>query len=377
MMTHVERAISDAWDVGRRLDLDDCVYGIPHWPGDPPKQPYPYYFFLAGLASSQHCRRVLEIGTHMGGSTLAIRKGIGDALDCLVTIDLTDLSDRMLGNHSDIKKIQGSASDPTVISRVVELFGGHAIDLLYVDAVHDYENTIQQYGIYCTLLHPKVIVLDDIFLNQSMRRMWLDIRRASPRETSDTTVVTEEIRAVDAGFGVRITDGSHNDPASRTIISNVDITPFQAFSLEIDPENLSNPTEQMISFKACWHDAREHFAPIVRLGSSEALYSPDRRLCVFVDTAAKSVYASTFVQEAGKEIVCATPPGSFLQGRTCEISVRASTALGYVEIELDKMVTSAWWDANGRMCVAEPRILVGAPSAKVTVEQIELSRLIF
>ena len=207
--------------------------------------------------------------------------------------------------------------------------------------------------------------------------MWLDIRRASPRETSDTAIVTAEIRAIDAGFGVRITDASHNDPAPRTIISNVDITPFQSFSLEVDVENLSNPIEQMISFRGCWHDAREHFAPIVRLGSSEALHSPDRRLCVFVDTATKSVYASTFVQEAGKEIVCATPPGSFPQGRTCDVSVRASTALGYMEIELDKMVTSSWWDANGRMCVAEPRVLVGAPSAHVTVGQIELSRLIF
>jgi hypothetical protein len=147
--------------------------------------------------------------------------------------------------------------------------------------------------------------------------------------------------------------------------------------LAVDSESLSNPTEQMISFRACWHDAREHFTPIVRLGSSEALHSPDRRLCVFVDTATKSVYASTFVQEAGKEIVCATPPGSFPQGQTSEVSVRASTALGYLEIELDQAVTKNWWDTNGRMCVPEPRVLVGAPSAHVTIEQIELSRLIF
>ena len=376
MMTYVEKAISAAWDIGQHFNLDECLYGTPHWPGDPPDRPSPEYFFLAGIACSWGCRRVLEVGTHMGGSILAIRKGIGEALDQIVTIDPTDLSDPVLASHPEIKKVQGSASDPTVISQVVELFGGNAIDLLYVDAFHDYEHTIQHYATFFTLLRPRVVVLDDIFLNPSMRKMWLDIRRTSPQETSDTTVVSNEIRNLSAGFGVRITDRCRADPVSPIIVPTVEVRPFQTCDLVVDAESLSNPTEQMISVKACWHEAREHFVPIVRLGSAQALYSADRRLCIFADTATSSVYASTFAQEPGREMVCVTPPGSFPPGRTCEISVRASTALGYLEIGLDKTVTKAWCDASGRMCVAEPRVLIGAPSVNVTVADIELSRLI-
>jgi hypothetical protein len=104
MLIHVERAIADTWDIGRRFSLDDCLYGIPHWAGKPPDRPSPEYFFLAGIACSQGCRRVLEVGTHMGGSILAIRKGIGEALDQIVTIDPTDLSDSVLASHPEIKK---------------------------------------------------------------------------------------------------------------------------------------------------------------------------------------------------------------------------------------------------------------------------------
>jgi cephalosporin hydroxylase len=376
MISRVEAAISDAWDVGRRFNLDDCLYGIPHWAGDPPVSPYPYYFFLAGLAASQQCRRALEIGTHMGGSTLAIRKGMGDGLERFVTLDTTDLSDPLLAHYPEIEKLQGSAGDPAIISRIVEMFNGNNIDILYIDAFHDYEHTISHYGIFSILLRPKITVFDDIFLNLSMKRMWFDIRRSAPHQVADTTLVSNDIRNIDAGFGVRLVDESLNEPAPRFHVPRVSCTPFQTTVRAVDPVSLSNPTEQAISFRACWNEAREHFAPIIRMGVADALHPPDRRLCVFADTVAGSVYVSTFAQETGKEIVCVTPSGTFPRGQTCEISVRASTALGYLEIELDKTVTKAWWEVNGRMCVAEPRILIGASSSSVTVEQIELSRFI-
>ena len=144
MMTHVEMAILDAWNVGRQFNLDDCLYGIPHWLGEPPDRPVSYYFFLAGIASSQRCRRALEIGTHMGGSVSSIRKGMGEALETLVTIDPTDLSDPILARYPEITKIQGLSSDPAIISRVLAAFGWKPIDLLYIDADHSYESTIQQ-----------------------------------------------------------------------------------------------------------------------------------------------------------------------------------------------------------------------------------------
>lgn len=376
MMTPVEKAILKGWELGQSFNLDECLYGLPHWVGDPPDRPYPYYFFLAGMAASQNCRNALELGTHMGGSTLAIRKGIRHKLDAIVTIDLTDLSDPVLQQYPEITKIQGSASDPAIISRVIEIFEGKRIDLLYIDTFHDYENTMQHYGIFNTLLRPKVVIFDDIFLTPSMRKMWLDIRRALPRQSSDTTVVSDEIRNLDAGFGVVLNDAEDAAAAVAIRVTDIEIAPFETAESAIDGEALSNPTEQRISFRGCWREAREHFAPIVRLGSGDALNLPDRRLCIFADTATKSVYASTFAQGPGQEMICATPPGSFPPGRMIDISARASTALGYVEIEIEGKISRTWWEAGGRMCIAEPRVLIGAPSVNANIEDIEIGRLI-
>jgi hypothetical protein len=62
------------------IELPDAIYGPAHWSGDKKfhDESFPYYFFLAGFVRLKNCRSIFEVGTHYGGSTLAMLHGIGD-----------------------------------------------------------------------------------------------------------------------------------------------------------------------------------------------------------------------------------------------------------------------------------------------------------
>lgn len=90
----LEDIVAVAWLAGMAVDLAGIQFG-PGVPGPQNKAlvpgPHPYYCFLAGLVRSQGCSRILEIGTHFGGSALSMLRGIGDpARAKLVTVDITD-----------------------------------------------------------------------------------------------------------------------------------------------------------------------------------------------------------------------------------------------------------------------------------------------
>jgi hypothetical protein len=76
----LDGVITKAWTIGKSIDLSNIGYGPAHWKGGERfvSSPYPYYSFLAGLVQSQNCKRIFEIGTHYGGSALAMMRGIVD-----------------------------------------------------------------------------------------------------------------------------------------------------------------------------------------------------------------------------------------------------------------------------------------------------------
>src|SRR6185437_15688968 len=95
-----------AWDAGATIDLTDTPYGPGFKPGVYFNEAPSYYRFLAGFVRSQNCKRIVEIGTHFGGASLAMVKG---GADKIVTIDITDLNPKI---HSvrQIRKIMGDAN---------------------------------------------------------------------------------------------------------------------------------------------------------------------------------------------------------------------------------------------------------------------------
>jgi predicted O-methyltransferase YrrM len=188
-------------DVGVQLDLRDCVYG--EWRGDFLSSPHAYYHFLAGLVRSRGFTRVLEVGTHYGGATTAMVRGLHpDRSDdaTVVTVDVTSFNDEHLGSLEPLQRVTGDSLDRRVIADVCRRFSS-SIDLLYVDSRHERTETLQNVAVYANRLQPEVIVLDDIHLNESMSALWQEIV-SSLAHIGRATDVSDLVERTSAGFGV-------------------------------------------------------------------------------------------------------------------------------------------------------------------------------
>ncbi|MGQ9369473.1 O-methyltransferase [Azospirillum sp. ST 5-10] len=162
-----------------------------------------YYPFLAGLAQLLGARRILEIGSERGGSAEAMLLGMGAEAELLVTVDVVDQAPRLDDRQGVVKIIDDAASDRAV-QRVLAAFGHRPIDLLFVDSAHEYAATLQHIAIYTVLLRPRVIVVDDIVLNESMARLWGDLRRALGDRAVNACDVEPRIRNCDCGLGLAV-----------------------------------------------------------------------------------------------------------------------------------------------------------------------------
>lgn len=196
--------IVQAWEIGKTIELPNVFYGPSHFGDDKEfaSETYPYYFFLSGLIRSQNCRAVFEIGTHFGGSCLAMLRGAVDTASFnLVTVDVTDLNPQ-LHKTTGISKLVGDANSNPVIKESVLRFYGKPIDLLYVDARHTFSSTITNIGLYSLLLRPRFLVIDDIMLNDEMRSLWNVIVSIFGNNAVNCVDLIPEIRSPRVGFGL-------------------------------------------------------------------------------------------------------------------------------------------------------------------------------
>jgi hypothetical protein len=199
-----------AWTAGKDISLSNAVYGPAHWPDGKRfcDEALNYYYFLAGLVRLQGCRRMLEIGTHFGGSAIAMLRGVLMPSSAkIVTIDITDLNPA-LHSTPGIIKLTGDANSDEQVKRIFVHFGGEPIDLLFIDAEHQFLPTITNFSLYVALLRPHLVVIDDVKLNEGMRDTWRVIRAAYGENAIDCDSVLPEVRAPDNfGFGlVRLSD---------------------------------------------------------------------------------------------------------------------------------------------------------------------------
>jgi len=74
----LRRLVELDWQAGQLIDLTGVGYGRIHWGNltDISTPTVPYYQFLAGLAAFIEAETALEIGTHWGGSAVAILRGM-------------------------------------------------------------------------------------------------------------------------------------------------------------------------------------------------------------------------------------------------------------------------------------------------------------
>lgn len=193
--------VRDAWAVGQTIALDGIGYGPPHWKGETFHDvPLPYYFFLAGLVRSQGCRTICEVGTHYGGSTFSMQRGAGDAAQIL-TLDVADINPQ-IARTAGITKLTGDANSNALVKAAALHFNGYPIDLLYIDADHKFAPTLASVALYCLLLRPRLVVLDDVVLNPQMRTLWHVLTAAYGASAVNCSDIVTEIRDKAVGFGL-------------------------------------------------------------------------------------------------------------------------------------------------------------------------------
>jgi len=195
--------VRGAWAIGETINLSDAWYGPKHWkePDSFSSTPFPYYYFLAGLVRSQGCSRIFEIGTHYGGSARSMLHGATEPNVQLVTIDVTDLNPALHALPC-VVKLTGDANGAEAIQEAMDKFGPEPIDLLYIDADHKFAPTITNLGLYSLLLKPRLVVIDDIVLNEGMRDFWNVVRAAYGSDAINCVDVVPEIRSEKCGFGL-------------------------------------------------------------------------------------------------------------------------------------------------------------------------------
>jgi predicted O-methyltransferase YrrM len=202
----LESLVCAAWAKGQSFDLSGVGYGRHHAgnTNEISAKPRIYYPFLAGLAAHIGATAAIEIGTHWGGSAVAIARGMLSRHPAprLATIDVSTESENYLPLQAEarfISKIVGDANDPKVIDQVRAMMP--KTDLLFIDAAHRAKPTLLNALLYGLLFSPEVIVLDDITHNESMREAWTILQAIYRRQSVDCSIVVPAIRRRE-GFGL-------------------------------------------------------------------------------------------------------------------------------------------------------------------------------
>ena len=182
--------------------MSECIYGPPHWEGDFVDKPTEYYRFLAGFVRTQRLTSILDLGTHFGGSVMSMSEGICSpdiSKSYLATVDVSSLNEVGFRKYPHIKRVKGDVLSKHVVREITKFFG-KKIDLIYIDTTHKYAHVKAVISVYANRLKPKYIILDDITLNNSMKKLWREIEAEFKDNAFDAALLGA--RGKEVGFGV-------------------------------------------------------------------------------------------------------------------------------------------------------------------------------
>lgn len=173
---HIRTAVAAAYGLGCELDLSACVYG-PGAAGRFRAEPMSYYHWLAGLAQLTRADRIVEIGTHYGGSARAFAEGQRAAGrdPAILTFDVEDRAGAPVVGQPGVERVLADVRSPEGSARLREWAGGQRIDIAYIDALKDCE-FVESTVAALTGFDIGWLVFDDIFANRSIRTAWDRLR---------------------------------------------------------------------------------------------------------------------------------------------------------------------------------------------------------
>lgn len=210
----VRNHVLAAYALGETLDLDHCVYG----PATGGTRGYidetlSYYRLLAGHCAITNAKSVMEVGTHYGGSTLALLAGMkhGEAKDpVLVTMDITDLNRERLEQEPEIRKVIGDSTRQGFVAGLASNLESPDVDLLYIDALKDPGFVLTtMYNIYAVGVRPKWLILDDIQTTEEMRKFWDILEEIEPEMSFLLSREFPHMRKPEMGYGIVCLEGTN------------------------------------------------------------------------------------------------------------------------------------------------------------------------
>ncbi len=133
--------------------------------------PSPYYRFLRLLAQDMNSRLSVELGVCGGGGSLHLAMTSRIAVGIDITEDHKDNTDWIKNCYPNWHFV--IADSVETAPKLHETFG--AIDILFIDTTHTYEQTMAEYRAYEPFLSWRgVVCLDDLF-REGMDRAWDEI----------------------------------------------------------------------------------------------------------------------------------------------------------------------------------------------------------
>lgn len=196
-----------AFELGETLDLDDCIYG-PSTGGNRGyiDETMSYYRLLAGHCALTGAETVVEVGTHYGGSTLALLAGMRAGRvpnPLLVTLDITDLNRARLEREPEIRKVIGDSTRIGFMKTLVGDLPSEKVDLLYIDALKTPSYVLTtMHNAHAVGLEVKWLILDDVQTTPEMRRFWNLLEYEEPEAAFLVSREFPHIRRPEMGFGV-------------------------------------------------------------------------------------------------------------------------------------------------------------------------------
>lgn len=139
-----------------------------------------YYQFLNKLVRRVQPKKILELGTSIGRSSLFMMTALPET-SSLVTVDIGSFLRSDLAGFAWDKRLTivfGNDLEKSVFSQI-----GNGFDFLFIDSEHDIVHLNPEWEMYKKLLvDGAIVVMDDIKLNQGMIEFWDNL----PYEKVDT-----------------------------------------------------------------------------------------------------------------------------------------------------------------------------------------------
>jgi predicted O-methyltransferase YrrM len=164
-----------------------------------------HYHFLAYMSKLIDDGKIIDTGTHRGGSSLALSYNKSN------TVYTYDIQEYKGGIANNVRNVPSNIISHCPHS-ILDLMRNDpeqilSSDIFFVDIDHEGSDEMQLFEFLLENNYAGILILDDIHLNQQMKNLWADI---TSRDVVSFDVTSIAHRIDNGGTGVIFIDKSHS-----------------------------------------------------------------------------------------------------------------------------------------------------------------------